>query len=67
LLKPRPITNEGGFIMTRHDLPPVNSGEILLKDFVKPMEITRYRLAEAIGVPHRFIELHPNDAHSVGG
>jgi len=53
--------------MTRRDLPPVHSGEILREDILKPMEITRYRLAESIGMPQRCIELHPNDAPSVGG
>ena len=38
--------------MTKRDLPPVHPGEILLEDFLKPMEITRYRLAKSIGVPH---------------
>ena len=32
-------------------LPPVASGEILLEEFLKPMEITQYRLAKEIGVP----------------
>lgn len=32
-------------------LAPVTPGEILLKDFLKPMEISQYRLAKEIGVP----------------
>ncbi|MBI3775502.1 MAG: HigA family addiction module antidote protein [Gammaproteobacteria bacterium] len=32
-------------------LPPVSPGEILLEEFLKPMEITQYRLAKEIGVP----------------
>jgi hypothetical protein len=67
LRKPQPITIEGDFSMTKLELPPVLPGEILLEDFLKPMEITRYRLAESIGMPQRCIELHPNDAPSVGG
>ena len=67
LRKPLPITIEGDFSMTKRELPPVHPGEILLEDFLKPMEITRYRLAESIGMPQRCIELHPNDAPSVGG
>jgi addiction module HigA family antidote len=33
------------------ELPPVHPGEILLEDFLKPMGISRYRLAKALGVP----------------
>ena len=32
-------------------LKPVTPGEILLEEFLKPMEISRYRLAKEIGVP----------------
>lgn len=32
-------------------LPPVHPGEVLLEDFLKPMNITQYRLAHDIGVP----------------
>ena len=32
-------------------LKPVTPGEILLEEFLKPMGITRYRLAKEIGVP----------------
>ncbi len=32
-------------------LPSVSPGEILLEEFLKPMEITQYRLAKEIGVP----------------
>ena len=32
-------------------LPLLSSGEILLEDFLKPMEISSYRLAKDIGVP----------------
>lgn len=32
-------------------LPPILPGEILLEEFLKPMEISRYRLAKEIGVP----------------
>lgn len=42
--------------MTKRDLPPVHPGEILLEDFLKPLEITRYRLAKSIGVPQRRID-----------
>jgi len=42
--------------MTARDLPPVHPGEILLEDFLKPMNISRYRLAKSIGVPQRRID-----------
>ena len=32
-------------------LKPVTPGELLLEEFMKPMEITKYRLAKEIGVP----------------
>ncbi len=36
-------------------MQPVHPGEILLEDFLKPLGITRYRLAKSIGVPQRRI------------
>ena len=39
----------------QRDMPPVHPGEILLEDFLKPLEITQYRLAKSIGVPQRRI------------
>ena len=32
-------------------VPPVSPGEMLDEEFLKPLGITRYRLAKAIGVP----------------
>ena len=32
-------------------LPNIHPGEVLLKDFLEPMGITRYRLAKATGIP----------------
>jgi len=32
-------------------LDPVTPGELLLEEFLKPMEISQYRLAKEIGVP----------------
>ena len=32
-------------------LKPVTPGELLLEEFLKPMELSRYRLAKEIGVP----------------
>ena len=42
--------------MTARDLPPVHPGEILLEDFLNPLNISRYRLAKSIGVPQRRID-----------
>lgn len=39
-------------------LRPVHPGEILLEDFLKPMELSQYRLAKDVGVlPHRINEI----------
>jgi len=36
-------------------LPPIHPREILLEEFLQPMEISRYRLAKDISVPPRRI------------
>lgn len=36
-------------------LAPIHPGEILLEDFLKPMGVSQYRVATAIGVPPRRI------------
>lgn len=36
-------------------LPPIHPGEILLEEFLRPLEISQYRLAKDIGVPVRRI------------
>ena len=41
--------------MTKRDYTPIHPGEILLEDFLKPMGISQYRLAQAIYVPPRRI------------
>ena len=33
------------------EYPPIHPGEILLEEFLKPMEISQYKLAQDIGVP----------------
>ena len=44
--------------MTKRDFPPIHPGEILLEDFLKPMEITQYRLAKDVSVdPRRINEI----------
>jgi addiction module HigA family antidote len=41
--------------MTRRPLPPVHPGEVLLEEFLKPLELSQNRLAIRIGVPPRRI------------
>jgi antitoxin HigA-1 len=36
-------------------LPPIHPGEILMEEFLRPMEISQYRLARSISVPPRRI------------
>jgi antitoxin HigA-1 len=36
-------------------LPPVHPGEVLLEEFLAPMEISQYRLAKDVNVPPRRI------------
>ncbi len=38
-----------------HSLQPVHPGEVLLEEFMKPMDITQYRLAKETEVPARRI------------
>jgi addiction module HigA family antidote len=41
--------------MSVKKLPPVHPGEVLLEEFLEPMEISQYRLAKDISVPPRRI------------
>lgn len=41
--------------MTKQKLQPIHPGEILMEEFLKPMEISQYRLAKDISVPARRI------------
>jgi addiction module HigA family antidote len=41
--------------MKNKKLPPIHPGEILIEEFLKPMEISQYRLAKDISVPPRRI------------
>jgi antitoxin HigA-1 len=34
-------------------MPPVHPGEILLEEFLKPLEVSQYQLAKEISVPAR--------------
>lgn len=41
--------------MRKRDLPPIHPGEVLAEDFMKPLRLSQYGLAKAIGVPPRRI------------
>jgi len=44
--------------MRSRKLPPIHPGEILLEEFLKPLEISQYRLAKEISVsPRRINEI----------
>ena len=36
-------------------MPPVHPGEILLEEFLRPLEVSQYQLAKAVDVPARRI------------
>lgn len=41
--------------MPSKKLPPIHPGEVLLEEFLKPLEISQYRLAKEVSVPPRRI------------
>ena len=41
--------------MSKRDFDPIHPGEILLEEFLRPMDISQYRLAKDISVPQRRI------------
>jgi addiction module HigA family antidote len=41
--------------MSPKKLPPIHPGEVLLEEFLRPMDISQYRLAKDISVPPRRI------------
>jgi addiction module HigA family antidote len=43
-------------LSTGRKLKPVHPGEVLLKDFIEPMGLTRYKVAKSINVPQRRID-----------
>lgn len=44
--------------MIEREFPPIHPGEILLEEFLNPMEISQYRLAKDINVdPRRINEI----------
>ena len=49
------ITTRKLATMTERKLSPLHPGEILLEEFLKPMNLSQYRLAKDISVPSRRI------------
>ncbi len=45
-----------GRIVSGKRLATVHPGEVLLKDFIEPLGLTRYRVAKEIGVPQRRVD-----------
>jgi len=44
--------------MRKRHLPPIHPGEVLMEDFMKPLRLSQYGLAKAIGVsPRRINEI----------
>jgi addiction module HigA family antidote len=44
--------------MSKREFPPIHPGEILLEEFLKPMDISQYRVAKDISVdPRRINEI----------
>ena len=43
-------------VSTGRKLKPVHPGEVLLKDFIEPMALTRYKVAKGTGVAQRRID-----------
>ena len=43
-------------VTTGRRLAPVHPGEMLLKEFIEPMKLTRYKVAKGTGVPQRRID-----------
>ena len=41
--------------MSTRRLTPIHPGEVLMEDFLKPFELTQYRLAKSLSVPARRI------------
>ena len=41
--------------MARDKIPPIHPGEILLEEFLQPLNLSQYRLAKDISVPPRRI------------
>ena len=39
--------------MSTRRLTPIHPGEVLMEDFLKPFELTQYRLAKSLSMPAR--------------
>ena len=46
-------------------LPPIHPGEILEEEFLRPMNVTQYRLAKSIGVDARRVHAIVNGERSI--
>jgi addiction module HigA family antidote len=46
-------------------LPPVHPGEVLREEFLRPMDLSAYAVARAIGVPRTRIERLANEQTAV--
>jgi antitoxin HigA-1 len=46
-------------------LPPVHPGEVLREDFLRPMSLSPYAVARAVGVPRTRIERLANEQTAV--
>ena len=46
-------------------LPPVHPGEVLREDFLRPMNLSAYAVARAVGVPRTRIERLANEQTNV--
>ena len=51
--------------MSPKKLPPIHPGEILEEEFLRPMNITQYRLAKSIGVDARRVHAIVNGERSI--
>ena len=54
-----------GQIASLNKFPPIHPGEILEEEFLRPMNITQYRLAKSIGVDARRVHAIVNGERSI--
>lgn len=45
-----------GRVVSGKRLAAVHPGDVLMKDFIEPLGLTRYRVAKEIGVPQRRVD-----------
>jgi addiction module HigA family antidote len=53
--------------MSHRDFPPIHPGEQLREEFMKPMELTAYRLAKDINVPISRIQAIIDEKRGITG